>query len=363
MPLARGGQQRMANPEAGGGCDGQREWHSDTVSPLKTDPPHGQDWKFLLSQLGYLYSIALKRGAEIRLKRPRTKGTAWDELERWRLPEFDGDVVDTRISVGGREARVHVGVVKEGVSNPRSGFTYYYSFRVIEQQSANGCGEYSSTRICGVVELIGKSWELATNKDAIGETQRKHLYDEVLRVARPVLERAHARGSELAIRGLEERISQHLNTALENRRRAKAKRRPPKNHDGTVPSGDGTKKHTKAENEQSGDTFDSRHSVVGQAKDEPATQAWRVLYASLGTEQPLRIGEVKHLQIHLNQDHPFVSALQRTADERVSSTLALCLLASSGFRESGKRQLSIVTPVPEGVNAELYALFHDMALP
>jgi hypothetical protein len=275
------------------------------ISPTK-NPPHGQAWKDLLTQLGYLYAPALKLGWQIKFK--RSPKAQWEPLVRWELPKFLGEVVDARIVVNGRGARVYCGVVQHGIANPHAGFTYSHVWRVIQEHSARGCGLYSSAQVCGFVDLDA-SWPLTKNKDGVSK-DADALYLEVERVALPVLERAHTIGAELKSQRFESEVNEQFN-ALLSTGRAKA-RRSRGETSGTKESTGTGGKHQRAEREQSGETF-------------PARRGGRYLIDFVALGQPDITGQVKPpSQVLLNIDNPMV---HRARQE--NNTLAVVILAAS----------------------------------
>jgi hypothetical protein len=288
------------------------------IAPLARRPPHGQDWQELLAELGYVYSPALKAGHQIKFKGP-AKGAKWEPLVRWELPKFDGDVVDTRIEVNGRGARVYCGVVQQGEANPRAGFTYLHKWRVIERASARGCGDHSPARMCGFVELDA-SWPLTKNKDGISK-DAEALYAEVARVAQPVLDRAETVGIELQSRQFRLKVNARLNAHLATVD-AKAKRGRGDTHGTKTPTETG-RPHQQAEREQSGQTFHSRRQG-----------GFDVDYVKLG--RPDDIGEVKlPSQVLLNLDNPMV-AYCRAAENTEAIVFAAAFLIGYQNSQSDK---------------------------
>jgi hypothetical protein len=279
------------------------------IRPIDKTPPHGQDWKELLELLGYLYAPALKSGRQIKFK--RSSRSEWEPLKRWELPAFQGEHIDTHINVNGRDVRVYCGIVKNGIPNPRCGFTYVHEWRVIEKSSAKGCGNYSPTRICGFVEL-DHSWPLNKNKDGVAK-DADELYAAVEEAARPVLEQADKMGNELQSQVFDKNVNIALNQMLENRH-AKAKRSSPINHPGTKNPTSKSSPHEKAKIEQIGSRF-RRHT----------NNSWRVEYGSLG--MTVGIGQVKEPNIViLNTDSLTVAHDKKHADLRAIVKLATGLI-------------------------------------
>lgn len=265
------------------------------ISPLARRPPHGQDWRELLSELGYVYSPALKQGHQIKFKAP-TRGARWEPLVSWELPKFEGDVIDERLEIHGRTARVYCGVVQQGEPNPRAGFTYSHKWRVIERASAHGCGDHSPARMCGFVD-IDASWPLTKNKDGVSR-DADVLYAEVERIARPVLERADSVGVELQSRQFRQEVNATLNAHLATAD-AKAKRAKGTTHGTKVPTDTGSP-HRQAQREQPGQTFHSRRQG-----------GFDVDYVNIG--RPDDLGELKvPSQVLLNLANPMIAHYRET---------------------------------------------------
>jgi hypothetical protein len=285
-----------------------------TVTPTKK-PPSGNDWKNLLERLGYLYSAALKQGRQIKFKRS-TKGSEWEPLLGWRFPKVQGEIIDTTIRVHGKlTARVYCGVVRQGEANPRAGFTYHHKWRVIEQASGNGCGDYGPAHMCGFVELDG-SWPLKKNKDGIRDEEANALYAAVEETARPVLERAKQIGTELSSVRFETATSDQLNALLAPHQKRKAKRdRTKKEKPGTKHATGTGAKHTKAANEQDGTTFPRKSG------------GYKVCYDHIGEAD--RIGQVKAPNsVILNLDNAMVFRIRQDQDIRAAVILAANLIGA-----------------------------------
>lgn len=322
----------------------QRDWSVD--SPVEVDAeqnppgtriqisrvartvPYGQDWKALLSELGYIYSSALKKGKQIKFK--RNHRSVAETVAAWEPPTMS-DVIDVRITVGGRGARVYCGFVSDG-PNPRGGFTYRHAWRVIKQSSSHGCGSYSSARVCGFVDL-DDNWPLTRNKDAIGR-DREALYAEVERVCEPTLKKAHLAGVSLESAAVVADVSEELNQAL-GIVRAKAKRKKGETHGSHPPTGDGAH-HTKANTEQDGERFPRRNT------------GFRITPTTLGDAN--LVGEVKSPDVLINLDNPRVHEAWVSQDRRSLLLIAAALLAS--FYSYAPKGQPILSGLERGIRPE-----------
>lgn len=324
---AKGWEVEAPTEEPGTGGEYRTEIR---ISPVKK-PPHGEGWRELLVTLGYLYSAALKRGRQIKFKRA-VKGAEWEPLVRWELPKFDGAPIDTRIEVKGRGARVFCGVVLAGELNPRAGFTYSHEWRVIEQATANGCGDRSAARVCGFVDLDA-SWPLTKNKDGVSR-DTEALYEAVEAAARPILERAHAVGTELRSRQFDSIASDLLNEVLTQR--AKAKRSKGTTTGTKQPTGAGGA-HTRAGTEQQGQRFRSH-------------QTGRFLLDFKSFGHPDDIGEFKApSQVFLNLDNHMVAECRRRNETNAIVIMALALVCAEHC--GSEKPLLKALPSPSGISA------------
>jgi len=278
------------------------EWHSDAdvdavpgtqiaIQPLKQRFPEGDRREKLLSQLGYIYSPAIKRGAVIQI----TTGTKATTLAPWKLPLLE-DVVDERIEIGGKRARLHAGIVPKGERNDRPGLTYSHGFRVIKRAGSAGCGAWSINRICGFVEIDERrGWHRTKNKTDLVEAD--DLYEEVERRLTPLLQKAAEHAHSIDIEGARSSLEGLVAEALLGPPDEKARRGAGDELGTKNPTGNG-KKHTRAKQTQRGATFGRRHvsTIRLEFRD-----GW-----SAG--EPLGLWEVnqKSASIALFSDHPLI---------------------------------------------------------
>lgn len=295
------------SPERRGGASGTEI----TVGPLSRKLPHGEDWAKLLDRLGYVYTPPLGRGVQIKMQRP---GKPWEPLVPWKAPALQGEIVDTDIAIGDKlKAHVFCGVVQDGVQNPHPGFTYFHGNRVVQAESANGCGGYSPHRIHGRVDLFGQ-WPRTKNKDALnGDAPTiAALYDEVARVCDTLLARADTIGSELSSARFVAEINDRLNAQLSAVKNRKAKRQRRQESIGTITPTHAGAKHTRAKREQSGQTFGSRRGG-----------SMRIVFDTIeGTVA----GRVQVPTITLNLGNPHVRAMREAGNADATVILALSLL-------------------------------------
>lgn len=208
--------------------------------------PDGKNLDRMLGELAFIYSPALKNGKQIVFRRGNKPPVL---LQRYELPRL-AETIDTTIQVEGKSARVFVGIVADGVENPRPGISYTHAFRVITH-GALGCGGLGSSRIAGWVSL-GDGWTLARNKDDV-TAYKDELGEAVFAAIRSLVEKASSQAltikSQSLAEGLTSRFRGIVGGTEEN---SKAKRESPKNPTGSnQPTGNG-KPHKKARRTQPG---------------------------------------------------------------------------------------------------------------
>lgn len=151
--------------------------------------PTGKAFDDLVAEIGYLYSPALKGSDRVAPRQIQFIGKGRKDVlaPRFYLPARLDHVVDCDVSVGGKIAHVHVGVVPEGVPNPRPGISYTHGFRVIIPATGLGCGGRNPSRIAGWVSLDGE-WRLNKNKDGVN-VDEDELGEAVYAVIRDTVEK------------------------------------------------------------------------------------------------------------------------------------------------------------------------------
>ena len=308
-------------------------------SKKRRTPPHGEKWKELVRELGYIFSAGIAEGRQIKLKRPGASD--WDIAPAWKMPPFDGEVIDRKIEVNGRHVRIKCGVVAEGQANPHGGFTYWRRWRVIEKASGNGCGRYSTSHVCGVVRL-DHNWPLSTHKNAISRGGEE-LYDAVEEVCRPILERADKVGMTLDSEQFRAGVDAQLNAILNHSLAAKAKRaRRKEGPQGIAHSSPGTgSPHAKAKREQAGSRFVPRKGG-----------RYRIDYASLGSGD---VGQIRPpSSVVLNVDNPAVAQARNDKNVMATVILAICLLgAEQCYAPQG--QPDFLQGLERGFSTEVFA--------
>lgn len=296
-----------------------------TVTPSQRCVPSGKGWDALLSTLGYLYAPAIKRGKQINVQRDSGPLTP---IVGYALPALEPGHIDTVIDVGGRKARVLVGIVPPGVANERPGLTYTYGFRVILEASGYGCGGFDHSRIAGIVDL-GDGWVLAKNKDNVSQ-HREDLFAAVFAACRPILERAEVTGQQLESAEFSRLTDRLFNDWVFGPADAKAVRGKGEEHGTKAPTGRGGK-HKRAEREQDGETF-----------ARVARGSLRIVYTDGDPDHAGRFSPPSTVMLH--RRHPCVAAIQAGRNALAAVILATSLLSS---RELTGEQLVLRRVLPE----------------
>jgi hypothetical protein len=287
------------------------------VRPCIRRFPDGKALDSLVDDLGYNYSWAIKRGTQIQLRVGRREPIV---LRCWELPPLI-DVVDTQINVGGRGARVHVGIVKDG-PNPRPGITYVHGFRVIKPSCALGCGGADYSTVCGFVEL-DRSWHLTKNKDDVSQ-HKEELGEAVYAVLRELLSKAEARNHQIQFSQFDADAQAALSNLLDDAN-GKGRRNRGASRGAKDPRNTG-RKQRRATNEQDGKTF--------RRASKPLVLAYR----DLGDTE--RLGQYSENCIVLNLGNPFVAKVRGANLQAV--VLAAAFVLIEGVRSesaNGQRKL------------------------
>jgi Histidine kinase-, DNA gyrase B-, and HSP90-like ATPase len=268
------------------------------ISPVRRPPIS----KAVRTQLGYTFSPYLKEGNEIIFY----KGGEASPLERWELPILE-DIIDTRISVDGKTARIYVGIVPAGVRNERAGITIGHRHRVIEEAGGSCCGDYGYQRICGFV-MLDRKWDLTKNKTGLNEGASE-LYAAVHSEIIPIL----AKGQEQFITVDDAQWTGVLETELNRRlfkiwpserNDAKAKRGRGSEHGTKIPTGDGGR-HRQAGVEQEGATFPSKRGGKTTTRKTPGIKV-QLGDFPVGDLRPGTYDPSGH--VRLNNAHPRIAA-------------------------------------------------------
>lgn len=313
----------------------ENKWVVEVGDPVPTDTAHGtaikisstqlrklpagKDFDAVIDKLDFTYSRALRgvtgggRKSIVIIR----DGEPF-QLSGWEPPLLV-DSVDEIISVGdGRRVRVRAGIVADGQINKRSGLTYFYNYRVIIPHTSKGCGDYDKSRFCGFVELL-EGWSLTKNKDNI-TAHEDELFEAVLRVVEPVLQKASGAAHVIESRALNDRAQACLDSMTGHEPpNAKAKRGPRTGDHGAVSPTNTGRGHTRAAVEQSGATF-----VGGPKKRrqrELLDSRIRMSFEERGADEPPITVDLRGRTVECNISHGWVATSRQIPEEMAKHAL------------------------------------------
>lgn len=222
------------------------------LEPLRND--HKPDEAALLRSLSIQYTPAIRQGRQIVLKMGPKKQPV--TVPEFRLPALEHQIT-ADLNVGGRMARVTVGIVPDGIACPLSGMVVSYGYRVILSDTRIGLGTEPTPNLIGWCEL-GTGWELTKNKDNISSNQDE-LSSAIFQACRDTISKAAARAKSVVFDGVSTQINAALQSIIgaESNRKAKAKRHKGTSKGTVAPTMTG-RKHTQAAVTQPGNTFNLR---------------------------------------------------------------------------------------------------------
>jgi hypothetical protein len=221
------------------------------LSGLVGKVPAKTDRQAIIDRLSMIYTPAIRQGRSIVFTWP-------SDTTPTPVPEFKWPILERErqagIEVGGKLARVRLGLIPEGSSFRQSGLVLAHHYRVIQYGKKQGLSVNGRTlpRLFGWVDLDGMRWKLSKNKTGLDQDQ----YDELAAAIRDEFEEE----IEAAETAVESRVFQLAGDAINEALRdlfggSKAKRASPSNSTGTVvPTGRGGR-HQRAANVQPGNRF------------------------------------------------------------------------------------------------------------
>lgn len=276
-------------------------------------PNYGAEFDKLIDALSFRYSKIITEGARIVLTRHGRKGAGkTTKLEPYATPPLEQEIRD-EFEVNGKRVRLFAGILPQGICYPRIGLHYRYSYRVIVESSADGCGGLATSRIFGFVDLL-EGWRLDLHKDGITDPNAKELYAEVYRRMEPLLKLAQTQLMVAESRALVADVEARLNEAIGKTmrgKRGKGQRR------GTqLPTGTGSP-HGDAIDKQPGDRMPGSVSPRGQVHIE---------FVDLKDDA---IGEFRSNTVRLNTTLEYVRRIRDDANADATFGAAMMIYAMS----------------------------------
>lgn len=297
------------------------------VTELVKSPPKAAD---LLRSLGVCYAPAILRGTKRILVRFK-QCEGWRAVEAAAMPPLDPCRGGKLFPLGDRrEVYAAAGLICDPAFSGQDGVTVTLEgHRVITARSRIGLeGEAPAPGFYALLELRGKGWRVAKNKDDMSDADRQTLAGFVRETYADLIAEARRRGTERAIEGLGEFFA-----ALARRdRTAKARRSPPVEHTGTVAPADTGRRHGRAARTQDGNTF----TLPGQDR---TAGVMRVKLAPRGEAPLFELHDESHVVV--NTDHAGYQALFGPGMERQLAVAILCFYASQAVLRGWRKQLPL----------------------
>jgi hypothetical protein len=282
------------------------------LSSLVGKIPSKPDRQAIVDRLSMIYTPAIKQGRSIVFTWPGESASTpvpefvWPVLERERSAE---------LAIGGKSARVRLGLVPEGSQFRQTGLVLAHHYRVIQYGKKQGLSVSGRTlpRLFGWVDLIDTKWKLSKNKTSLDADQ----YDELAEAIRGEF-RTEIEAAETAV---ESRVFQLAGDTINDAIREllgsiKAKRASPTNKTGAVVATGRGGQHQRAVNTQPGNRF--RASGFSQ------TKVYNLRYAELPDNLAYEIDDDGTVTV--NESIPFLRSIR---DNYNALTLYLAQIVSA----------------------------------
>lgn len=297
-----------------------------TISALAKAPPKPAD---LLRSLGVCYAPAIDNGRRILVRFTTTRG--WQPVESAATPPLAPALPCELVTLGDRrDVFATAGLISDPAFSGHDGVTVTLEgHRVITARSRIGLeGEAPAPGFYARLELRGKGWRVAKNKDDMSDADRQTLAAFVRGTYADLIAEARRRGTERTIEGLGEFFA-----ALARRDRgAKARRSPPVEHTGAITPTDTGRRHTRAARTQDGSTF----TLPGQDR---VAGSMSVKLAPQGCAPLFELHDESHVIV--NTDHPGYAVLFGPGMERQLAVAILCFYASQAVLKGWRKQLPL----------------------
>jgi hypothetical protein len=265
-----------------------------------------------LDRLGWTFMPALEAGKQILFACPNRK-----PIKACQLPPTT-ERIEAAFEVAGKSVRLIVGIMADGARNPapEPGLWHCYGHRVI-RASTMGFGQYSASKMCGVVQL-GTGWKLTPHKNDLSN-YCEELEAGIYKAIEPMLAKASQLIEDIASRKLRSEIEIALNAAI-----ADAKVREKRNGaDGgtgaVVPANTGRKR------EKAAQVDETKAGSVKECGPVRRKRGVKIDWCQLGPE---RIGQFDDSAntVLLNTDNEFIAHAKATENEEALRTVAIGLI-------------------------------------
>lgn len=271
------------------------------------------------ASLAWMFTPGLMEGKQIAVIKKKKK-----TLAAVRVPQFLDSVTD-EFDVAGKKVRIQIGILSDGDVMPYGPFWIAYRHRNITK-SGIGCGDYSTNRMGGIIELL-EGWSLLKNKDDLS-SHKVELGDAVYERIHRLLQKAATLSQDVESSALRTEIENMLNESLKvakREARTQTNERP-----GTIVPKDTGRKRRRASK-----TSDLPGSVRGKdGKRRGFKIDW---YASITGE----IGEYDPManRVRLNYAHRFVELAKEDNNSIALLSLASAILSDYAVNHAGDSKL------------------------
>jgi hypothetical protein len=278
--------------------------------PLR--PARARPQRDTLDRLGWTFMPALESGRQIIFAAPNRK-----PIKACQLPATT-ERVEASFSVSGKSVRLIVGIMADGVRNPAPdpGLWHCYGHRVI-RASTMGFGQYSASKMCGIVEL-GEGWRLTPHKNDLSDYSEE-LDAGIYSAIEPMLVKASRIIEDIASSKLRSEIEVSLNAAIADAK-VREKRNQGDGGTGTViPTSSGRKREKAAQ-------VDAKKP--GSVKDDGGPKRRRGVKIDWCQLGPDRIGQFDDSAntVLLNTDNSFIAHAKVSENEEALRTVAIGLI-------------------------------------
>lgn len=319
--LSKSGQWKIEAPDE----TPTTEPSGTLIQMFPVQPGAVRDVGHLLKALSLQYTPAIRSGRQLRIK---YKGKL-HHVQEYTLPQLEHQKT-LDLNVGGKIARVTVGLIPDGQSWEQTGIYIAHHYRVISSGKMQLHSE-PTPGLFGWVELVS-GWDLAKNKDSIADKDARRLREEICSHFSEAIEAAVKRSTKIVFSN----VAKDLNWALEelaatSRHGPNRKARRPgiAGNVGTVLPKRTGQRHTRAAISQPGETF---YEGDRSGKKSPLS-GLKVAFSPMGVDGPAAVcnGSI----VYLNVDIPF---LARERNNRIS-VITHAIYAVSAFLATNNRGL------------------------
>jgi len=193
-----------------------------SITFLKHDRKKPPNYQPLADALGYLFYPAIADGRQIRIL---TLNGSIVLVKAWEIPKIE-DMLKDEFEINGKSVNLMAGIVPAGTKNYKSGFTFTFGHRVVQENDSFGAKDKGTSRICGIVRL-GSNWRLEKNKGSITDPDIDLLEDEIFSRCEGILDKASQQieiiENNALLNNVINNVGNVLNTCKESRNQTREK--------------------------------------------------------------------------------------------------------------------------------------------